>query len=947
MKYTTWISLFPLATLGCLIPLSTQAQVTPDGTTSTTVNQNGNNFTIEQGDRVGDNLFHSFNEFSVPTLGSAAFNNAGDIANIFSRVTGSSISSIDGLLSANGAANLFLINPNGIIFGENASLNLGGSFFASTADSLLFEGNTEFSASNPQAPPLLEVSIPIGARFRNEPGDIVHKSRFSFDNINISIGLFIQPEENITFLGGEIRFDGGIISAPGSRVQLGGISEAGIVSLNEDGSLSFPDNLNRENIVFVNEALVDTTNNRAGEIHLQGRRIFLTDESNIFSLNRGSQSGGKITIDATESVDLIGSGFRSNTGLFNSASAGIAGDIEITTKNLTVQNSAQISAFAINEGQAGNIIINAAESIELLGDEAGKQPGNIAGATFLTGGGLLAQAIGSGKAGNIELTTENLILKDKTAISVDSLDTGVAGNVNIQAENLSIQTGSNISASTFGLADGGNITINAQQIEIDGVSEDGQAESSITAQTGGFLFENINPEEVLAFTGKAGDISIDTETLTLNNGARVRTSTFNAGLAGNLNIQASETVEIIGSGFSQNDLISSGLFADIENGSSGNAGNLTIETRNLIVKDGAQIGAGNRGNGQGGILEITALDSIELVGTLDENTSSGLFTSSTSNGSAGNLTLETEELTIADGASVTVSSPQGQAGNLNITANSLFQNQGLITAETGLSEGDIGANINLEISDLWRMENESLVSATALGDADGGNININFDRNNPNLSNTELILLAFPPTGIRGSDIAANAERGTGGEINIRAAGIFGIENRQIPPEQARSNSLNDFTDTSESGQPGETIINRTVDDPTSGLINLPASVGDASDQISQNPCEQGVGSEFIITGKGGLPPSVNESLNSESAQVGLIEAVPSQQQTVGANGIRPNPKDIHPNLAATSEAVPAQGWVFNDKGEVTLTAYKTTNTGRQSFPKTPMNSCSAKPDKI
>jgi filamentous hemagglutinin family protein len=158
MKYTTWISLFPLATLGCLIPLSTQAQVTPDGTTSTTVNQDGNNFTIEEGDRVGDNLFHSFNEFSVPTSGSAAFNNAGDIANIFSRVTGSSISSIDGLLSANGAANLFLINPNGIIFGENASLNLGGSFFASTADSLLFEGDTEFSAYNPQAPPLFSTS---------------------------------------------------------------------------------------------------------------------------------------------------------------------------------------------------------------------------------------------------------------------------------------------------------------------------------------------------------------------------------------------------------------------------------------------------------------------------------------------------------------------------------------------------------------------------------------------------------------------------------------------------------------------------------------------------------------------------------------------------------------------------------------------------------------------
>ena len=95
MKYSLWLSLFPVATLGCLIPLTVKAQVTTDGTTSTTVNQNGNDFTIEQGDRINDNLFHSFNEFSVPTLGSAAFNNAGDIANIFSRVTGTNISSLD------------------------------------------------------------------------------------------------------------------------------------------------------------------------------------------------------------------------------------------------------------------------------------------------------------------------------------------------------------------------------------------------------------------------------------------------------------------------------------------------------------------------------------------------------------------------------------------------------------------------------------------------------------------------------------------------------------------------------------------------------------------------------------------------------------------------------------------------------------------------------------
>ena len=122
----------------------------------------------------------------------------------------------------------------------------------------------------------------------------------------------------------------------------------------------------------------------------------------------------------------------------------------------------------------------------------------------------------------------------------------------------------------------------------------------------------------------------------------------------------------------------------------------------------------------------------------------------------------------------------------------------------------------------------------------------------------------------------------------------------------------------------GEIIINTPEVDPTSGLINLPASVGDASDQISQNPCEQGVGSEFTITGKGGLPPNVNESLNSESAQVGLIEPLPQPlSYTDKGARIKGNGIPIE-NLA--SEAVPAMGWMFNNQGEVTLTAYSTSD---------------------
>ena len=151
------------------------AQISPDGTTDTTVNSTDNVINIERGDRAGDNLFHSFEEFSVPNGSEAFFNNANDIVNIFSRVTGGDISNIDGLIRANGDASLFLINPAGIIFGEGAALNIGGSFFSSTAESIVFSDDVEFSATDRDNAPLLTINMPIGLNFGNNPGNIAVK----------------------------------------------------------------------------------------------------------------------------------------------------------------------------------------------------------------------------------------------------------------------------------------------------------------------------------------------------------------------------------------------------------------------------------------------------------------------------------------------------------------------------------------------------------------------------------------------------------------------------------------------------------------------------------------------------------------------------------------------------------------------------------------------------
>ncbi|WP_019503941.1 filamentous hemagglutinin N-terminal domain-containing protein [Pleurocapsa sp. PCC 7319] len=1020
MKCTTWLS-FPLAALSYLIPLTAEAQVTPDGTTSTTVNQNGNDFTIEQGDRAGDNLFHSFDEFSVPTGGSAAFNNAANIANIFSRVTGSNISDIDGLISANGAANLFLINPNGIIFGQNASLNLGGSFFASTADSLLFEGDTEFSASNPQALPLLEVSIPIGLNFRDNPGDITVQSN--------NDSLMLPTEETITFVGGNVTFDGADIVVPGSNVELGGLTEAGTVTITEESSLSFLENIAQANISFQNNSRIYVAGSGGGFITINGENLEIIEGSSLIagiapgSINSEAQAGN-VTTNINNDITLSDNSFILNAVSPNATGNG--GDLNITTNSLSVNNS-QISTTTLGDGDSGNINISANSlnvvngtginsstlgdgnggDITIVAEEevriagANDSPLSVMGFTFSRTPSLLNNAIGvgsDGNGGNINISAGNLTIEDGAQITTSNAGNGIGGDINldirgdillqgrtpVQINDLDFNFLSIIQTAaggelTFGIetsGQAGSINIQANSLRLN----DASVITSFTGtnQNAGDIL--IRTEEVIALDsgsidssvlplaeGMGGNIDIETKVLNLTAGGRIDSQVNGnfldnpggIGQGGNIRIDASESVNI--SGFraaseepvifnpldpTQTELVgldSSGIFVSAQTGALGKAGIVTLNTGELnlldsgIIEaitanssdagdievnvntlnaiDGGQIIATTFSEGKAGNIIINSNNAINLSGSdptlaqrlaqrpdviRNQGTDSGIFANTTedSTGNGGSIfILNPEQLTIQDGAEISVNSlGQGSGGDLSVQTDVLSLNQGEVSAST---ESGTGGNITLQVNQDLLLRNDSTISARAANDANGGNANIN----------SELVI-AFPDGN---NDIIANAESGNGGNINITTESLFGIEERPLNP------FTNDINASSQFNIDGNIVINTPEVDPTSGLLELPEAVSDASDQISQNPCEQGRGSEFLITGKGGFPANPQETLNSGRVKVDLIEPVSSQQQIQKSDNTYFEP--------STSEPVPAQGWVFNEEGKVIFTAYSTRDT--------------------
>ncbi len=331
------------------------AQISSDNTLPGNVNQSGNIFEITGGAQVGSNLFHSFREFSVPTGGEAFFNNTANlnnITNIINRVTGGSISNIDGLIRENYGANFILINPSGINFGANAQLNIGGSFLASTANSIKFADGAEFSATD-SASPRLTISVPVGLQFGQNPQAIrvqgnghnlsLQSPIFSPFTRGSTTGLEVKPGNTLALVGGGIVSEGGTLTAEGGRIDLGSVA-GGLVGINpspQGWNLNYQGVTNFQDIALSQKALADTSGPGSGSIQLQGQNISIRDGSVVLIQTQGAQSAGGINVNASESLSFVGTtadGQISSNLFTETIGGGKSGDITVSTPRLLIQD---------------------------------------------------------------------------------------------------------------------------------------------------------------------------------------------------------------------------------------------------------------------------------------------------------------------------------------------------------------------------------------------------------------------------------------------------------------------------------------------------------------------------------------------------------------------------------------------------------------------------------
>ena len=765
-----------------------QSNIVPDnslGNENSVVESNIEGVLVESiagGAQRGQNLFHSFSEFNIDAGRSAYFNIPdADINNIISRVTGNNPSNIMGTLgTVGGSANLFLINPNGIIFGENASLDVGGSFVATTADRIQFGDRGFFDTVDPEAPPLLTVKPSAFLFDRINPGSIQNNSIATAGTDPTQslefFGLRVPDGESSILLGGDVAINSGGIVALDGAINIGAV-KAGKVELDADNNLSFANNSIRGNISLIDGAGLLSSGQDGGKIAIAGKNINVLGNSTITTgilsnLGFTQAQAGDLQLNATGAIAI------DNSFVFNRVSEnalGNSGNLLINATNLSITNGGQAGVLTFGTGDTGNIDINVDELIQLDSGSSGS----------LTGIFARTLTSGRGNVGTTNITAKNLNISNAT-IATNTFGRGNAGDIVIDAGSLTLTNAGSLTTSTFGEGDAGKVSL---QIA-DSLSLDGGINNLVTG-----IFTNVGSGAI----GRGGEITVAAQNLSLTDGAQLQSLVNNStldlaggiGNAGSVNIDVVDRIDIIGTGNG----FSSAIFSEVGQGAIGNAGNINLSGEFLTVAEGGFLTSSSEGRGNVGNIDLDIEQQV-VISDAGTRVDAGIDFSAVGDTVGGNLTINTRQLIVEDGAQVSTSTfGSGDAGNFTVNATESIQLRGEdktnslpggLFAQVNLTGEGTGGNLTINTPQL-SISDGSKVQVATFGKGDAGELNINAGKidifNTPTLSNFTTGIFGSValdprteelPTG-NGGDITILTEQLSildGGKISVVTEGI-------------------------------------------------------------------------------------------------------------------------------------------------------------------------------
>ena len=867
--------LLPVFTTAFLSFLSSIAQAqtyTPSNRTpqadnsigTTVTNAGADRFNITGGLQRGQNLFHSFTDFSIPTGGAANFTNPAGNQSIITRVTGNLFSDLNGTLNTNGA-NFLLINPNGVVFGTGVKLDVGKAFVTSTASGIDFvdlAGRTyNFGTNKAGDAPLISVAPNVAfspARLIMNTSIPGSKGIENYGTLQAN-----KPGQYVGLIGGDVTFNGGQIIAPGGRVELGGLSVPGTVGLSVDGNsivgAQFPTNGARRDVLFSNRARVNVAGSGGGDIVINAQNIEILGAS------------------------VLRGGIETGLGIPET----VAGDIKLNATGVVViggANSQVLNNVRLNStGQGGNIIINAG-SFSLL-DSAQFQ----------------SSTFGLGSAGNVKVTvTDAVVLADNAAIlsAVEAGGFGKGGNIDIIAGSFSLQNGAQLltnirgasATQPAGQGDAGNVNMKVfGAVDIAGTSN--VFSSGIGSSTEGI--------------GNGGNITINAGSLSLRDGAVLQSSTFGRGNAGNVKVTVTDATVLVDN---------AAIFSTVDAGGFGKGGNIDITAGSLSTQNGVQILTNIRGAsatqpaGQGDAGNVN----VKVDGAVDI-AASGIGSSTEGIGNGGNITINASSLSLRDGAGLQSSTfGQGKAGNVKvIVTDAVSLTDAAIFSSVELGSVGQGGNIDVIAGSLSLQNGAQL--ASSIRDSDGiqpagigsaGNVNVKVSGAVDFVGKKDIFssgILSFAGTGAVGTGgnitvdagslalrdgaqlSAATYGQGNAGSITINATDFVTIIGKS-----GSSNSALFVDSQSQTGKAGDLIVSSpqiTLDN--GGKINAGSFSGNGGNiNIKQTDLLLLRRGGQITTNAGGTPQSGGNggNINIDSK---LIVAIPTENSDISANAVK------------------------------------------------------------